>query len=167
MHYTKLASGDNKGNFVRLYSTDIEQLRGAINKLLSYKWSNIPAYTINSPIENEAYMLVYTRKGFGKNFLSVSKMYPDVYIQVTSFSIIYGYEDTVVYLGGQQVTNNPMYNDTDKYYYVWGDKELLYSYGFIDFDEDEQGDYMSLNSNYLAGYDALEQESAGNPYELS
>lgn len=166
MHYTKLASGDNKGNFVRLYSTDIEQLRGAINKLLSYKWSNIPAYTLNSPIENEAYMLVYTRKGFGKNFLSVAKMFPQVWIQVTSFSIIYGYEDVVNYVGGSEVTNS-LYDDTDKYYYVWGDKELLYSYGFIDFDEDEQGDYLSLNSNYLAGYDSLEQESSGNPYELS
>lgn len=166
MHYTKLASGDNKGNFVRLYSTDIKQLRGAINKLLSYKWSNIPAYTLNSPIENEAYMLVYTRKGFGKNFLSVAKMFHQVWIQVTSFSIIYGYEDVVNYVGGSEVTKS-LYDDTDKYYYVWGDKELLYSYGFIDFDEDEQGDYLSLNSNYLAGYDSLEQESSGNPYELS
>ena len=167
MHYTKLASGDNKGNFVRLFSNNEEQLLQAVAKLLMYKWSNIPSFTFISPEDNERTILVYTRKGFGKNFLSVSKMYPDVYIQVTSFSIIYGYEDTVVYLGGQQVTNNPMYNDTDKYYYVWGDKELLYSYGFIDFDEDEQGDYLSLNSNYLAGYDSLEQESSGNPYELS
>ena len=166
MHYTKLASGDNKGNFVRLYSPDIEQLRGAIDKLVRYKWSNIPAYTLNSPIENEAYMLVYTRKGFGKNFLSVAKMFPKVWIQVTSFSIIYGYEDVVNYVGGSEVTTS-LYDDTDKYYYVWGDKELLYSYGFIDFDEDEQGDYLSLNSNYLAGYDSLEQESSGNPYELS
>lgn len=166
MHYTKLASGDNKGNFVRLYSTDIEQLRGAIDKLVRYKWSNIPAYTLSSPLENEAYMLVYTRKGFGKNFLSVSKMFPKVWIQVTSFSIIYGYEDVANYLDGSEITNS-LYDDTDKYYYVWGDKELLYSYGFIDFDEDEQGDYLSLNSNYLAGYDSLEQESSGNPYELS
>ena len=166
MHYTKLASGDNKGNFVRLYSPDIKQLNGAIDKLLKYKWSNIPACTLNSTLDNEFFMLVYTRKGFGNNFLSVSKMYPEVYIQVTSFSIIYGYEDVVNYVGGNEVITS-LYNDTDKYYYVWGDKELLYSYGFIDFDEDEQGDYLSLNSNYLAGYDSLEQESSGNPYELS
>ena len=167
MHYTKLASGDNKGNFIRLFANNPYSLEGAFNKLMSYKWSNIPPFFLNNPEDRGRTILVYTCKGFGKNFLSVSKRYPDVYIQVTSFSIIYGYEDTVVYLGGQQVTNNPMYDDTDKYYYVWGDKELLYSYGFIDFDEDEQGDYLSLNSNYLAGYDALEQESAGNPYELS
>lgn len=167
MHYTKLANGDNKGNFVRLFSNNPSSLEGAFNKLMSYKWSNIAPFFLSNTEDNERILLVYTRKGLGKNFLSVSKMYPDVYIQVTYFSIIYGYEDTVIYLGGQQVNNNPMYDDTDKYYYVWGDKELLYFYGFIDFDEDEQGDYLSLNSNYLAGYDALEQESAGNPYELS
>lgn len=166
MHYTKLASGDNKGNFVRLFSNNPSNLQGAFNKLMSYKWSNIPPFFLNNPEDKERTLLVYTRKGLGKNFLSVSKMYTDVYIQVTSFSIIYGYENTVSYLDGYD-NINPTYDDTDKYYYVWGDKELLYSYGFIDFDEDEQGDYLSLNSNYLAGYDSLEQESSGNPYELS
>lgn len=166
MHYTKLASGDNKGNFVRLFSSNQDHLNKAVNKLMSYKWSNIPSFFFNSTNSDERLLLIYTRKGFGKNFLSVSKLYPDVYIQVTAFSIIYGYEDTAIYLGGQP-TNTPFCDDTDKYYYVWGDKELLYSYGFIDFNEDEQGDYLSLNSNYLAGYDSLEQESSGNPYELS
>ena len=166
MHYTKLASGDNLGIFCRIYSDNSDDLIKAKSKLMNYKWSNIDPVDIGTDNPNQHLLVIYTRKGITNNFNAVSKLYPSVYIQLTVFSIIYGYEYTYLIHKGEMIsyTTSCLPSDDDKYYYVWGDKDLLYMHGFIEFDNYESYNIFSLNSNYVEGYDSLESVSSGNPY---